>query len=282
VLRRVLTEDFFERGLPARFLFGFPLAGQIRWSEATISDDLRNAVLELSEKIWLLQPEHDDHGIPRPKLLGLDKDAKSEYVAFYNECGEWAIAANENEEAAWNKLSGYAARLALVGQVARDPDAQVVTGEVMHAACDLARWFGHEAVRIYAVLAETPEQREQRELLEFLERRGGTARVRDLMQCYAPLKNQKEKAEAALNALATVGRGKWESIGTTATGGRPTREFRLTTPSTSTKPPDLPAKAAGCVDVDGPKYQKKESSGEPQVDAVSDEVEAMPTGLLEL
>ena len=52
-----------------------------------------------------------------------------------------AVEGDERQEAAWSKLSGYAARLALVGQLARNPLAEIVTREVMPTACDLARWF---------------------------------------------------------------------------------------------------------------------------------------------
>ena len=270
VLRRVLTEDFFERGLPARFLFAFPSAGQIRWSEATIPDDLRNAVLELSEKIWLLQPELDDHGTPRPKLLGLDKDAKSEYVAFYNECGEWAIAADENEEAAWNKLSGYAARLALVGQVAHNPQAETVTGNVMAAACDMARWFGKEAARIYAMLAETRQQREMRELIEFIERRCGAVYERDVMQSFTRLKNDKDGTARELDALVKAGIGKWEPVDHGGGPGRPARKFRLLRASTSTQFGVSRGKTGNSVDVDTSSSQKITPAGEPESEAVSD------------
>src|SRR5205814_1625830 len=47
VLARVLTPDFFERGLPARFLFAAPPTTADRWSERTISDQLREAVLQI-------------------------------------------------------------------------------------------------------------------------------------------------------------------------------------------------------------------------------------------
>src|SRR4029453_13467924 len=62
VLRRVLTEDYFERGLPARFLFAYPPFHQARWSEATIPDDLSKAVRDLFDELWLLQPDQDDQG----------------------------------------------------------------------------------------------------------------------------------------------------------------------------------------------------------------------------
>ena len=115
----------------------------------------------------------------------------------------------------------------LVGQLARDPLAEIVTGDTMGAACELARWFGNEAVRIYSQLAETPEQQEQRELVEFIERRGGTVTVRDVITYYRSLKNQREKAEQQLDALVKAGCGQWEPVPTTPRGGQPTRKFRL-------------------------------------------------------
>jgi hypothetical protein len=48
----------------------------------------------------------------------LDADAKEVFVEFYNECGAVTLEAREHEEAAWCKLTGYAARLALIGQLA--------------------------------------------------------------------------------------------------------------------------------------------------------------------
>src|SRR5260370_26802617 len=87
VLRRVLTEDFFERGLPARFLFAFPKAEQPRWSEAPIRPDLRNAVVELPEGIWLLVPEPGVTGTTRPPLLGWDADAKVKTTSFMVDVG---------------------------------------------------------------------------------------------------------------------------------------------------------------------------------------------------
>jgi len=134
------------------------------------------------------------------------------------------------------KLTGYGARLALAGQLARDPNARVVTGGVMEEACKLARWFGNEAARIYNELAETQEQREARELCEFIERRGGAVTVRDVITYYRPLRNERDKAEQQLSALCKGGLGKWEPIPTTLKGGKPTRKFQLLPVSASAKP----------------------------------------------
>ena len=265
VLARALTEDFFERGLPARFLFAHPPFRKDRWSESTIPEHLRNAVRKVFTQLFQLQPEseNDEH---RPRLVRLDPKAKDEYVRYYNECGDAASIAGEREEAAWGKLSGYAARLALVGQLALDPDTKFVTGEVMRAACDLARWFGNEAARIYASLAETPERREQRKLVEFIESRGGPVAVRDVITYYRPLKNQTGKAEAALSQLAKTGRGQWEEMKPDGRG-RPTQVFRLRPASASAQLGITRAKTANCADADRYENQKNDPADDPGIEA---------------
>jgi hypothetical protein len=65
------------------------------------------------------------------------------------------------------------------------------------------------------------------QLSEFIRRRGGTVTVREIMQSYWPLKNQREKAEAMLSELVTNGLARWDDVKTTAKGGRPTRKLRL-------------------------------------------------------
>jgi 5S rRNA maturation endonuclease (ribonuclease M5) len=263
VLRRALTEDFFERGLPARFLVAHPPFRQDKWSDATVPGDIKTAALNLFEELWLLQPEKDDSDNPRPKLLHLDPDAKAEFVKFYDECGAAALEADEHGEAAYCKLTAYAARFALVGQLARDPTTEVVTGDVMQAAYELARWCGKEALRIYAELAETREQREQRELIEFIQHRGGAVYERELMQSYTRLKNDKSGTERELVALVKAGRGEWEPVEHGGGPGRPTRKFRLLRSSTSTQFGIPRGKTGISVDVDARGYQKITPSEQP-------------------
>ena len=159
--------------------------------------------------------------------------------------------------------------------------AAKVIGETMQAACNLAHWFGCEAVRIYAELAETREQREQRELCEFIERRRGIVRVRDLMQSYTPLKNQKEKAESALNELVKIGRGKWADARPDG-AGRPTREFHLLRLSTSTQFGISRGKTENSVDVDAYNRQEIMPSGQRETQVVSGELDIMRASVLEL
>jgi hypothetical protein len=61
----------------------------------------------------------------------------------------------------------------------------------------------------------------------FIKRRGGSVTAREVTQSYWPLKNQRAKAEAMLNYLATIGRAEWKDVAPKARGGRPTRKLSL-------------------------------------------------------
>src|SRR5262249_43614541 len=122
---------------------------------------------------------------------------------------------------------------------------------------------------------------DQRGLLEFIERRGAKVTVRDVITCYWRLKNQREKAEFELNMLAKAAFGKWEETHQDGRG-RPTRVFQLLHTSASAKIPEIRAKTANCADAEAPNRQKITPFIEPDKEAVSGELEVMPTGILEL
>jgi 5S rRNA maturation endonuclease (ribonuclease M5) len=255
----LLTNDFFVRGLPARFLFAMPTRNQPRkWVDKSIPKEIKRAVNELFAELAALPPHIDEHGEEWPELLGLTPEAKKIFVDFYNECARRAFEADVREAAQWSKLSAYSARLALVGQLMRDPDATEISGEVMRAACDLARWFGQEAERIYALIAETPEQRGRRQLIKFIERRGGKVTVREVTQLFRPLKNNRDEAERQLNALVRASFGEWKE--TKGARGPATREFQLLQVSTSTGFEESPSVRQELVDVDSETSQENEVS----------------------
>ena len=77
------------------------------------------------------------------------------------------------------------------------------------------------------MIARQANEVEPEKLIQFIRRRGGTVTVREITQCYWPLKNQREKAEAMLIDLVTRRLAQWDDIKTTAKGGRPTRKLRL-------------------------------------------------------
>jgi hypothetical protein len=112
--------------------------------------------------------------------------------------------------------------------------------------------------RIYATLAETREQREQRQLVEFIESRGGSVSVRDLTHYCWSYKGRTEDAEQALTALVASGHGGWQEIRQDGRG-RPTRKFQLLPASPSPKIGDIRGKTGNYGDGDVPSGQKNET-----------------------
>jgi hypothetical protein len=89
--------------------------------------------------------------------------------------------------AAWVKLEQYAARLALVIHYARWAAGEVadelrLDRQSIEAGIALAEWFKYEARRVYCVLDQTDPERERRELVEWIERRGGMVTAREVQR----------------------------------------------------------------------------------------------------
>jgi hypothetical protein len=147
---------------------------------------------------------------------------------------------------------------------------------------DLARWSGFETARIYGILSETQAQRETRELCEFIERRGGAVYEREVMQSFTRLKNDKDGTERALAALVKAGLGKWEPIDHGGGRGRPTREFRLVIPSTSTQFGSTRGETGISVDVDSSSSQKITPSEGPDSEAETEPVVGDEKGIGEI
>jgi hypothetical protein len=93
-----------------------------------------------------------------------------------------------------------------------DPKTREISGNVMQAACDLARWFGLEAERIYALIGETDTQRDRRKLIEFIQHRGGEVTEKDIYNNYRALKNKAKETTAWLEQLVRESLGKWNPI----------------------------------------------------------------------
>ena len=98
------------------------------------------------------------------------------------------------------------------------------------------------------MLSENEGEHGQRQLVEWIGRKGGSVTSREVQQGHRRL-IRSDDAEAALNELVKVGYGSWQDIPPSPKGGRPTRVFKLSTPSTSTQPRKT-RELEGSVDVD--------------------------------
>jgi len=233
-LRRALGQEHRDNGLAARLLLTCPPRKPKRWTEADVNADTEAAVAMVFDRLFELTPETDDDGDERPRLVTLADDGKRAWVTFYNEHAGEQVNLSGDEAAAWSKLEGYAARLALVVHLIRraaadatlrDParvdEASIATGVV------LARWFGDEARRVYAILGESDVGCESRRLVEWIDRKGGTATVRDLTRGPREYRSDPERAAKALGELVAAGVAVWVHDDHGPKGGRPTDRIRL-------------------------------------------------------
>ncbi|MFN7022271.1 MAG: DUF3987 domain-containing protein, partial [Phycisphaerales bacterium] len=118
-LRRALGQEHRDNGLAARLLLTCPPRRAKRWTEADVNADTEAAVATVFDRLFGLTPEIDDDGDERPRLVTLADDGKRAWVRFYNEHAGEQVNLSGDEAAAWSKLEGYAARLALVVHLTR-------------------------------------------------------------------------------------------------------------------------------------------------------------------
>ncbi len=232
-LRRALGQEHRDNGLAARLLFAMPPRSPKRWTEADVSEATEAAVAAVFDRLFVLTPETDDDGDERPRLLTLADDGKRAWVAFYNEHAIEQAELSGDEAAAWSKLEGYAARLALVVHLTRYAAGDPTLGDVgrvdaasVDAGVVLARWFGDEARRVYAILSESDDERKTRRLLELVQRKGGDVSGRELVQSSRAFRRVPD-AEAALSKLVEAGVGSWVKPEQRGRGGPKARRFVL-------------------------------------------------------
>lgn len=260
ILKRCLTVEHRANGLSARLLVTMPPRRAKRWNDATIHPDAEKAIGDMIDRLLSLEmitdPEDDD---PRPQLIDLDADAKAIFVKFYNEHAEEQSAMTGELCAAWSKLEAYAPRLALIyhlirwanGEIPSDHEA-LIDAESMSAGITLVRWFAHEARRVHGMLNETRKQGQQRELIDWIRRRGGRVSVRELQRWQWKYRGSADQARTDLDALGKLGAGRWE---TSDTGGHPLEEFVLYDQGHRQKP-NFPPENSPCVNVDAVNVSK--------------------------
>jgi hypothetical protein len=233
ILRQLLAKEHFEDGMAARLLLAMPPRRVKKWTDAEISEEAERALSELFDRLYTLQPEFDVAGNTSPIILPLTRRAKEVWIQFYNVHAIELAARSGDLAAAWSKLEGYAARLALVVQLIKDPESRAVDKASVESGIALSRWFGGEAERVYGVLGETEEETERRNLSELISRRGGRITVPELMHACRKYRASSDDARGALQKLVDAERGRWEFSSPGPKGGAPATVFVLNGNSTS-------------------------------------------------
>jgi hypothetical protein len=212
-LAAVLTRERFTDGFAARILLAMPDPPPRVWSEIEIGADVESELDDVLNKLLALEAETDDNGNLRPSLIPLDPAAKRAFVEFFDSWNAEKADLDADLQAAWSKLEGYTARLALVHQLVRlvsgDGDGNVIDERSMKAGIALARWFGAEARRVYGVFARSDDDREQEALLNWIDKHGGETTARELSRGPRQYR-QADDAQAALSQLVKSGKAIWQ------------------------------------------------------------------------
>jgi hypothetical protein len=230
ILRRVLRAEHRENGLAARLLLACPPRVNKKWSDATTDPATESAVAAMFERLYALSMDTDEDGEPMPRTIPLSEDGKAEFVAFFNDHGRTQATLVAEEAAAWSKLEGYAARLALVIHLATEslldaPTHGPVDRQSVAAAVELIRWFGDEAIRVYAMLEDSDEDRDLKRLADWIGRQPDGVTARDLVRGPKPWRGNADRAEADLMRLAEDGRVRRCPMPPGPSGGRPSERF---------------------------------------------------------
>jgi hypothetical protein len=233
ILRRALMPEYRESGLAARLLMAWPPRGPKRWTERELSASAVKQLSGIYMRLWTLAPVEVD-GELGPLDLPLSADAKTLFAAFVNQHGQEALELTGDLGAAWAKLEGYGARLALVLELAawaevpqgdgRGP-AEVSAASV-RAALRILEWAKSETRRIYAMLGESDEEKEAREVLDFVQRRGGRVTAYALHKGMPKRFPDSDDADLYLRGFVPAV-GHWVDAPPGPKGGRPTRFFEL-------------------------------------------------------
>lgn len=233
ILTRAMGREHHESGMLVRLVFAMPPRTVKRWTEADVNPASEAVIAAVFDRLFALTPDIDEAGDDRPRLLTLAADGKTAWVRFYNEHASEQVDLSGDLSAAWSKLEGYAARLALVIHLTRCAandatlhDAARVDESSIAAGVVLARWFGDEAKRVYAILSESDDDREARRLVDLIQRKGGDASGRELVQASRMFPTVAD-AEAALSALVEAGYGSWTQPEQRGRGGPKARRFVL-------------------------------------------------------
>jgi hypothetical protein len=255
ILQRALGIEHRESGLAARLLLTCPPRRAKQWTEADIDPSAEAELVRLFDRLYELQPAIGDEGDTQPVLVRMTPDAKAAWKAYYNAHAIEQADLTGDMAAAWSKLEEYAARLALVVHFIRWAaddqmltNANILDAASMNAGIALAKWFKHEARRVYAMLDETDADRDQRRLIDWIGRKEGAVTAREVQQGCRWLK-EPGAAESALEELTKVGRGTWEQS-PTGHRGHPTRRFKLSTLSTVYGNTSILEENSNTVDVD--------------------------------
>lgn len=230
VLERSLGRHHRESGLAARLLLAHPPRKPKKWTETAFDPESERRITNIYSRLYSLSEAEESE--MEPQTLTLSEAAKKAWIAFFDKHAEEQEELEGDLAAAYSKLEGYCARLALVLHLAawadgKYPAPEPIRVDSIERARKLTEWFKYETRRIYGLLGVDEETRRDIRLIERVRSQGGKVTPRGLMRAGRDWPTS-DIAEKALNGLAESGKGVWKTDPPGPQGGRPSPVFHLT------------------------------------------------------
>lgn len=236
ILKRILTEDFFDSGLASRLLFCMPPRKPKIWTDAIVPEEVYSLYSSAIKDIYETGIETLEANSNSPYPVPFNKAGKAAWIEFYQEWADRQSHAEGELGYALAKLEGYCARFALllcVYEKATNPfrREEVTEGQVKRAF-GITTWFANEIERVYRMVRTPEEEHRKNRLVEFILGHEGEMTPSRLAKSNPSKYETADDAEKALNKLVDGGQGSWVMKLAGKQGGRPSRVFKLKPPKT--------------------------------------------------
>ena len=232
------------RGLLARFAIAAPpdLIGQRKVRPPAVAIHQRSGWQAGIRRLLSFEPAAAGE---EPLSIGLDPAADALFHEFQKRTEAALGAGDLADRRAWGgKLVGLVLRIAGVlhalGSWARSGsprDAGLIDEPTMRAAIAWGEFLAASERHARERIGEDEGATNRRELVRWIQQRGGSVTVRDLTHGIWQYRGRSDAARAALDELAEAGIGRCEQPPSGPKGGRPSARFRLFAGVTITETP---------------------------------------------
>lgn len=220
-------EQGSEDGFIHRILFSYPdNQNPSKWTWTGISDEQVQGYSDVLERLYKLKRMED-----KPIILPLTSEAKKWWEEWYD------IHIREMTDpdfprklrGPWAKMPNQMARISLIIHMIR-----VVCGEATEdgvdeisitRAAEVVKYFKSHARKVYLHLKKSSEDKRITEAIEWIQKRGGVVRKRDIQMYKVADCKKTSEVEALFKTLQDFGYGKIQKV--QPSRGRPTIEFVL-------------------------------------------------------
>ncbi len=170
---------------------------------------------------------------PRAGCVTLSPEARNHIDMFMTDLGTRQSQIDEALFHWTSRLTGQAARLALVIHLSRYAAGEAVDpllcdATSMQHGIALTRWFAYEAQRVLKKVSLTAERRDLQQLYEWIRRHpSGSVTIRDVCRSNSRKYPSAQAALAAMNKLKDSGLCQWLNTTPGPQGGRPTHRMEV-------------------------------------------------------